>query len=109
VAGVPTLTIGAEHPALAGHFPGTPIVPGVVLLDETLRALEQDAGAAVTRWRISTAKFLSPVRPGEELTLGHEPLADGSLRFTVLRDGQLVAHGVLVPAAHTEVGSPDER
>ena len=106
---MPTLTIGAEHPALAGHFPGAPIVPGVVLLDETLRALEQDTGAAATRWRISTAKFLSPVRPGEALTLGHESLADGSLRFTVLRDGHLVAHCVLVPAAHTETGSPDER
>lgn len=108
MGGVSTLTIGAEHPALAGHFPGTPIVPGVVLLDETLRAVEQDAAGAATRWRISTAKFLSPVRPGEELTLEHEPLADGSLRFTVSRDGRLVAHGVLIPAP-TVVGSQHER
>jgi predicted LPLAT superfamily acyltransferase len=97
VGSVSTLTIGPEHPALAGHFPGTPIVPGVVLLDETLRAVEQDAAAAARGWRISTAKFLSPVRPGEALTLEHEPLADGSLRFTVSRDGRLVAHGVLIP------------
>jgi 3-hydroxymyristoyl/3-hydroxydecanoyl-(acyl carrier protein) dehydratase len=95
---VATLIIDAQHPALAGHFPGTPIVPGVVLLDETLRAVEQDSAAAATRWRISMAKFLSPVRPGEELTLAHESQADGSLRFTVSREGQLVAHGVLAPA-----------
>jgi 3-hydroxyacyl-[acyl-carrier-protein] dehydratase len=95
---VSTLTIDAQHPALAGHFPGTPIVPGVVLLDETLRAVEEDAATAATRWRIGTAKFLKPVRPGEALTLAHEPQADGSLRFTVSRNGQLVAHGVLVPA-----------
>ncbi|GAC1457806.1 MAG: hypothetical protein PVS2B3_04450 [Steroidobacteraceae bacterium] len=99
-----TLTIGAEHPALAGHFPGAPIVPGVVLLDETLRAVEADADAA-KRWRISTAKFLSPVRPGEELTLAHEPQPDGSLRFTVSRHGQLVAHGVLAPAPPADTGS----
>lgn len=99
-----TLTIDAGHPALAGHFPGTPIVPGVVLLDETLRAVEQDAADTAKRWRISTAKFLSPVRPGEELTLAHEPQADGSLRFTVSRNGQLVAHGVLVPAPLAEPG-----
>jgi 3-hydroxyacyl-[acyl-carrier-protein] dehydratase len=101
VGSVSTLTIGPEHPALAGHFPGTPIVPGVVLLDETLRAVEQDAAGAATRWRISAAKFVSPVRPGEQLTLMHEPLADGSLRFTVSRDGRLVAHGLLVPAPQT--------
>ena len=105
---ISTLTIGPEHPALAGHFPGTPIVPGVVLLDETLRAVEQDAAAAARRWRIGTAKFLSPVRPGEELRLEHEPLADGSLRFTVSRDGQLVAHGVLIPA-QVEVSPAPER
>ena len=64
---MPTLTIGAEHPALAGHFPGTPIVPGVVLLDETLRAVEQDVGAAATRWRISTAKFLQPRASGRRV------------------------------------------
>jgi 3-hydroxyacyl-[acyl-carrier-protein] dehydratase len=106
---VSALTIDAEHPALVGHFPGTPIVPGVVLLDEILRAVEQDTPAAPRRWRISTAKFLSPVRPGEALTLAHEPLTDGSLRFTVSRDGRLVAHGVLVPAPNTQGSGPDER
>ena len=37
--GAVTVTIGAEHPALAGHFPGAPILPGVLLLDEMLREI----------------------------------------------------------------------
>jgi 3-hydroxymyristoyl/3-hydroxydecanoyl-(acyl carrier protein) dehydratase len=97
VSTVTTLTIAAEHPALAGHFPGTPIVPGVVLLDETLRAIEKDEVTGAVRWRIGTAKFVSPVHPGEPLTLAHERLDNGSLRFSVSRAGQPVAHGVLVP------------
>ena len=83
MSSVTPLTIGAEHPALAGHFPGTPIVPGVVLLDAALRAVELDAATAARRWRIGTAKFVSLVRPGEELMLEHECLANGSLRFSV--------------------------
>jgi acyl dehydratase len=49
------------------------------------------------RWRISAAKFVSPVHPGETLTLGQERLPNGSIHFSVLRAGQAVAHGVLVP------------
>src|SRR6266480_2367677 len=100
--GAVTVTIGAEHPALAGHFPGAPILPGVLLLDEMLRAVEQERSHARTRWRIGAAKFLKPVRPGETLTLEHEPLANGSIRFHIASAGQPVAHGVLVPAIAPE-------
>ena len=36
--------IGHDHPALPGHFPGQPVVPGVVLLDRVLEAVEREAG-----------------------------------------------------------------
>jgi 3-hydroxyacyl-[acyl-carrier-protein] dehydratase len=91
-----TLVIDARHPALEGHFPGSPIVPGVVLLDAIVRSLE-DEGGADGSWRIGSAKFLQPVRPGEALTLVHERLTNGSIRFSIERGGQPVAQGVLVP------------
>ena len=91
---VTTLTIAAEHPALAGHFPGAPILPGVVLLDEIVHAVQ---GAEALSWRIGAAKFVSPVHPGETLTLEHERRPNGSIHFSVSRAGQTVAHGVLVP------------
>ena len=90
-----TLTIAAEHPALDGHFPGAPVLPGVVLRDEMVRAVEGGPGAG--RWRIGTAKFVRPVHAGETLTLRQERLPNGSIRFSVLRAGEPVAHGVLVP------------
>lgn len=90
-----TLTIAAGHPALAGHFPGAPIVPGVVLLDEIVRMVEGGTGAG--HWRIGAAKFVRPVHAGETLTLGHERLPNGSIRFSVLRAGEPVAHAVLIP------------
>jgi len=34
-----TLRIDPAHPALAGHFPGNPIVPGVVVLERVAAAL----------------------------------------------------------------------
>jgi 3-hydroxyacyl-[acyl-carrier-protein] dehydratase len=100
--GVTTLTIPAEHPALAGHFPGAPILPGVVLLDEMLHALEREGAGSAAAWRIGSAKFLKPVRPGETLELEHQTLPNGTVRFQVSSRGAPVAHGLLVPAQKTD-------
>lgn len=93
-----TITIPAGHPAFTGHFPGTPILPGVLLLDETLRALERPGDAARVQWRIASAKFLKPVGPGEQLQIENESLPNGSVRFNVFSAGTLVATGTLAPA-----------
>jgi 3-hydroxymyristoyl/3-hydroxydecanoyl-(acyl carrier protein) dehydratase len=60
--------ISADHPSLPGHFPGAPIVPGVVILEEVVTAL--------TEWRsncrvtgISTVKFLAPLKPEQPFTI----------------------------------------
>lgn len=87
-----TLKIPADHPAFAGHFPGTPIVPGVVLLDEVIQAVVSDIGVAITQLQISSVKFLSPLKPGEVVIIEHEQLATGAIKFEVI-DGtrQIVA------------------
>jgi 3-hydroxymyristoyl/3-hydroxydecanoyl-(acyl carrier protein) dehydratase len=96
---VRTFTIPAGHPAFRGHFPGAPILPGVVLLDETLRSIAPVPASPAGAWRIGSAKFLSPVTPGETLTLEHQRLANGSIRFTIRSAGRTVATGALIPPA----------
>jgi 3-hydroxymyristoyl/3-hydroxydecanoyl-(acyl carrier protein) dehydratase len=104
--GAVTVTIAAEHPALAGHFPGAPILPGVLLLDELLRALEQERAHPGRGWRIGAAKFLKPVRPGETLTLEHAAQPNGSISFRISSGAQPVAHGVLLPADRPARAAP---
>jgi 3-hydroxyacyl-[acyl-carrier-protein] dehydratase len=90
-----SLNISPRHPAFAGHFPGTPIVPGVVLLDETVYALKESAAHARFDCEIAMAKFHSMVRPGEPLTLEHEGCPDGSIRFVIRSLDRMVASGRL--------------
>jgi 3-hydroxyacyl-[acyl-carrier-protein] dehydratase len=77
------LTIAADHPAFAGHFPGTPIVPGVLLLDEALYAISTAMSTVPESWSINSVKFLSPLKPGEAVIIEHEMLASGAIRFEV--------------------------
>lgn len=90
------LTLPDPHPATEGHFPGAPVLPAVVLLDEALRAIE--ASGARGPWRISAVKFLHPVLPGEALRLTHERLASGVIRFSISNAAGAVATGQLAAA-----------
>jgi 3-hydroxyacyl-[acyl-carrier-protein] dehydratase len=94
---ITTLPIAADHPAHAGHFPGMPVLPGVVLLDATLHALERAGKGPPQHWEINSAKFPSAVRPGEVLTLQHETLPNGAVRFAIRTADRPVASGLLVP------------
>jgi 3-hydroxymyristoyl/3-hydroxydecanoyl-(acyl carrier protein) dehydratase len=90
------LCIPAQHPALAGHFPGFPVVPGVVLLDETLRAIDgAEPAADALLWHIGTVKFHRAVRPGEQLQLEYELQPDGRARFELRAADALVASGTI--------------
>ncbi|WP_144153427.1 AMP-binding protein [Paraburkholderia sp. BCC1885] len=90
-----TFTIPADHPALAGHFPGQPIVPGVVLLDHAISAIGTALNRSLDACRLSSAKFPSPATPGAPLDLTFETTASGAIRFTVSAQARAVASGVL--------------
>ena len=90
-----TLSIAADHPSFAGHFPAFPVLPGALLLDEMLKAIELTRGIDLKLWHISSAKFLDAVRPRDCLVLEHEASAPGLIRFTIRVDDRKVASGTL--------------
>jgi 3-hydroxymyristoyl/3-hydroxydecanoyl-(acyl carrier protein) dehydratase len=104
VTTVTDIVIRADHPALAGHFPDNPIVPGVVLLDETLHAIARITGASVAQCTLSTVKFKNILRPGEPLTLSFDAHGTRSLRFELKSAGRAIASGVLAFMPLTETG-----
>jgi 3-hydroxymyristoyl/3-hydroxydecanoyl-(acyl carrier protein) dehydratase len=60
--------IHADHPSLPGHFPGAPLVPGVVILDEVIAALDQWQGNSQLSG-VRNVKFLAPLKPEQLFTI----------------------------------------
>jgi 3-hydroxymyristoyl/3-hydroxydecanoyl-(acyl carrier protein) dehydratase len=87
--------VPADHPSFAGHFPGQPLLPGVLLLSEVMEAACADEALArrfADGASIQAAKFLSPVRPGARLSLALD-WDDAGLRFEVTQGGVATARG----------------
>lgn len=94
-----TWRVPANHPSFAGHFPGQPIVPGVVLLDRVMQLAWQVHRGPAAGWQVAQAKFLSPCGPGDELVFALRDGARGGLAFSVRCGDREVASGSLVPPA----------
>ena len=91
--------VPAAHPAAPGHFPGNPIMPGVVLLDEIIAAAVLHGRLANAACVVKAAKFLRAVRPGEELTIRLQPQTQGVVRFECSVDGEMAVSGSLQAGA----------
>jgi len=84
--------IPGSHPSLAGHFPGRPIVPAVVLLDCVLDEAQRWLGTAPAATGLSQAKFTAPLLPEQTAQL-QLTLQGTELRFSLTRDADTVARG----------------
>ena len=96
------VTFAANAPMFSGHFPGNPIVPGVILT-EALAQVAGVAGASEKGFLLSAVramKFPSPVRPGEKIDLHAKKTGSlgGLVQFSVsaTAEGRIVAEGQII-------------
>ena len=100
-------TLRADEWFLAGHFPGRPIMPGVLMVEGMAQTgavaaltLEENEGKMVLFGGIDDVRFKRIVQPGDTLEYTCEieavrgPLGRGKVRATV--DGQLAVRGTLM-------------
>lgn len=87
-------TIPAEHPCLPGHFPGQPIVPAVVLLEQVELALRKAIGGKARLSGLPNVKFLNPLAPGVAFDVLLR-IEAGSARFRCMAAGSELAAGKL--------------
>jgi 3-hydroxyacyl-[acyl-carrier-protein] dehydratase len=99
--------VDPENPIFAGHFPGKPILPGVLMIEAMAQtagvmlgsADSQSTGGLALLAAVNRFKFFKPVLPGQQLRIVTNKLtATGQMAYiagTVCVDGEIVASGEL--------------
>lgn len=107
VTGLKNVTI--NEPFFQGHFPGRPIMPGVLILEAMAQAggmlafasmPEKEKGSLMYFMGMDQVKFRKPVLPGDQLILELEVIKQRSkimkLSATAKVDGQVAAEAQLM-------------
>ncbi len=95
------IVIPADHASFAGHFPGQPILPGVLLLERVMALAQEQIQLPFSKYSISNAKFLAAVLPGDTIDVQLTCTNPTDYKFTVHsvpctgNDSVLVCSGLL--------------
>ena len=114
IVGLKNVTI--NEPYFTGHFPGMPVMPGVLIIEALAQAaailtyqtlkLQPNDGTLFYFAGIDDARFKKPVTPGDQLRLEAEMLrvlrGVGKFRARALVDGCVVAEAELMCAYRNE-------
>lgn len=88
----PTFLVPSDHPCLPGHFPGAPVVPGVVLMDHVAAAARATFGVGALLG-VPRVKFAAPVLPGQAVRIAFVPRDAQRIGFSCFVADRLVAAG----------------
>ena len=73
--------LDAQWPVFAGHFPAHPVLPGALLLDWVVDAIQQQLSYTITG--VTQVKFQRAAEPGDQLRLSLRSDAE-RVRFEVV-------------------------
>lgn len=87
--------VAGTHPAIPGHFPNSPIVPGAWMLTLVESFCRAHVCANAVAEDVEFVRFRQPLRPDQLFRIHVTVEADERIRFEIVSDGALIADGRL--------------
>ena len=97
--------IPVDHPCFPGHFPGQPILPGVLLLERVMSLAQTSLARLLGECTVYNVKFLAAVVPGDALDVQLTPTNLNEYKFTVRICQAGGAEGVLACSGQLRLAS----
>lgn len=88
----------------SGHFPGNPILPAIVQIRAVVSLAEEEGGKTLRLAAVRSAKFLSPIRPDEEVSIRYRRRVDSGMDIC---DATLSVAGKTVAAFQLELAEEE--
>ena len=98
--------IPVDHPCFAGHFPGQPILPGVLLLERVMSLAQNSLCQPPDEYTVYNVKFLAAVVPGDvlDVQLARTNLTEYKFTVRIFQAGG--AEGVLACSGQLRMALP---
>ena len=89
------LRFDASESYFRGHFPGMPILPGVVQLGRAVEEAKSRFGIGGALRRVRKMKFIDMIAPDEEVVLSLERRGDGAVAYEYRKGESTCSSGLL--------------
>jgi len=87
--------VNSDHPAIQGHFPAMPVVPGALILEYVVQSVLENLADNIKISGFSAVKFLMPVLPEQVFQVELVVSGKSKIDFNVVLDKHIAVMGTL--------------
>ena len=89
------MSIPSHHPAIAGHFPGHPVVPGALILEYVFSTSMESYVDVAGIVKLVQVKFIMPILPDQLFHISLDKKDNNRIAFIVTIDDHIFVKGIL--------------
>ena len=84
--------VNSSHPSIPGHFPGNPIVPGAVIIENVIKAFSRlDDSREIAS--LSTVKFIKPIGVNQKVDVNFLSISTELISFECVSNNVVLVLG----------------